>query len=615
MKRALVAIGVNRTASVFPPLNAAAQGAIQMADWGAQQGFDVTLLHDGDGHRVSISDVFAAVNAVVTAKIYSQLVVYFSGHGILLSPDAEVWLLSGAIANPNEAINVSGSIVAARASAIPHIVVVSDACRSMPANFRLGLVSPGLIFPAANPRAPMPEVDVFYATLPGDPALEVPPDEAEKSFRGLLTSCMLKALSGVPATLIEQTNDAGTVRRVIASRSLKIHLARAVPDAASAVSIALRQDPDARVESALPKYLAEVTASQLDSEPPINGLALLQVDIAPLSYRLAHSWESAVSRLRIDKWTQLGTPHLGLRDSVLIDDLDALSEAGRPEQPRLEVPDIGNVKQSVKLILTSARRSSDKTRTGFSVYGTSVRYVRSTGSDSRCEVWEENGASQVSVESEYLRDSPYAPQAALLRFADGSGMVLSVLPCFIGSVVIERGRVVTVNYAPARGTDIHREYRELAPDINKRRAFVAIAAKHGSFRLDQEAAEGTASYLRSMKKFDPTLGLYAAYAYVQAGKDEGVLSIFDYMRMEPEPIFFDVAMLAAQRNRKLPQSLDFAPWMPLLTQGWLLLGAFEKRMPDVLKVARKHLIPGLWTTFSAEGMNVLEEAMFGGVGP
>src|SRR5579871_6060267 len=146
MKRALVAIGVNRTASVFPPLNAAAQGAIQMADWGAQQGFDVTLLHDGDGHPVSISDVFAAVNAVVTAKIYSQLVVYFSGHGILLSPDAEVWLLSGAIANPNEAINVSGSIVAARASAIPHIVFVSDACRSMPANFRLGLVSPGVIF-------------------------------------------------------------------------------------------------------------------------------------------------------------------------------------------------------------------------------------------------------------------------------------------------------------------------------------------------------------------------------------------------------------------------------------------------------------------------------------
>jgi hypothetical protein len=33
MKRALVAIGVNRTATVFPPLNAAAQGAIQMRDW------------------------------------------------------------------------------------------------------------------------------------------------------------------------------------------------------------------------------------------------------------------------------------------------------------------------------------------------------------------------------------------------------------------------------------------------------------------------------------------------------------------------------------------------------------------------------------------------------
>ncbi|EEA04358.1 peptidase C14 caspase catalytic subunit p20 [Burkholderia sp. H160] len=615
MKRALVAVGVNKTASVFPPLNAAAQGAIQMADWGKRQGFDVTLLHDGDGSKVSISDVFSAVNAIVAARVYSQLIVYFSGHGILLSPDAEVWLLSGAIANPNEAINVSGSIVAARTSAIPHIVFVSDACRSMPTNFRLGLVSPGLIFPSANPKAPMPEVDVFYATLPGDPALEVPPDEAEKSFRGLLTSCMLKALSGVPATLIEQTNDAGTVRRVVASRPLKIHLARAVPDAASAVSIALRQDPDARVESALPKYLAEVLADRAHSEPPADGLALLKEKLAPMSYRLAYSWKTAVSPRRIIERTQFETADFGLGDIVLMDDGISRSETSKPARSKLKVQDIGNVKQSVELILKSAKRSSGKTRTGFNVYGTSLRYVRSTGADSHCEVWEENGASQVSVDSGYSRNSPNEPRAALLRFGDGSGMVLSVLQWFIGTVVVERGRVSTVNYAPSRGTEIHRTYQSLAPDIDRRRAFVAIAAKHGSFRLDQEAAEGTASYLRSMKKFDPTLGLYAAYAYVQAGNDQGVLSIFDYMRIEPEPVFFDVGMLAAQRNKKLPQSLDFAPWMPMLTQGWLLLGTFETLMPDVLKVAHKHLIPGLWTTFSAEGMNVLEEAIFGGVGP
>jgi hypothetical protein len=612
MKRALVAVGVNKTASVFPPLNAAAQGAIQIADWGKQQGFDVTLLHDGNGNKVSISDVFAAVSAIVAARVYSQLVIYFSGHGILLSPDAEVWLLSGAIANPNEAINLSGSIVAARASAIPHIVFVSDACRSMPTNFRLGLVSPGLIFPAANPKAPTPEVDLFYATLPGDPALEVPPDDAEKSFRGLLTSCMLKALSGVPATLIEQTTDAGTVRRVVASRPLKIHLARAIPDAASAVSITLRQDPDVRVESALPKYLAEVTTTQPAPEAPTNKLALLHGKPTSLSYRLAHSWKSAVLPPPNIGQTQFDSAPLGLPEHSRKIGL-WYPRIEEQELPKLEIPDVGNVKRSIKRILDSASRSSDKIRTGFNVYGTRVRYVRSTGSDSHCEVWKENGAFQIRVGPEYRHGSPTEPRAAILRLGDGSGMVLSVLPGFIGTLVFDRKRVVTVNYAPSRGTASHRMYNRIAPDIEERRAFVATAAKHGSFRLDREAADGTAAYLRSMKKFDPTLGLYAAYAYAQAGNNDGVLSVFDYMRMEPEPVFFDVGMLAVQRNKKLPQSLHFAPWMPMLTQGWMLLGTFEGLMPNVLKEARKHLIPGLWTTFSTEGMDVLEEAIFGGV--
>ncbi len=141
-----------------------------------------------------------------------------------------------------------------------------------------------------------------------------------------------------------------------------------------------------------------------------------------------------------------------------------------------------------------------------------------------------------------------------------------------------------------------------------------MAARYGSFRLDAEAAIGTAEYLRSFKKIDPTLGMYAAYAYAQAGNSEGVLSIFKYMAREPEPVLFDVGMLAIQRDVNRPQVLDFAPWMPLLTQGWMLLGDFEEAMPQVLREARKHLLPGLWTTFAPEGVDILEQAMFGRVG-
>src|SRR5438105_233397 len=102
MRKALVAIGVDGPASGFPRLQAAADGARQIAAWGAQQNFDVSVLTDDGGKSVTLADAFAAVKSFVDARIYAQLVVYFSGHGVLLSPDTEVWLLSGALANPNE---------------------------------------------------------------------------------------------------------------------------------------------------------------------------------------------------------------------------------------------------------------------------------------------------------------------------------------------------------------------------------------------------------------------------------------------------------------------------------------------------------------------------------
>jgi hypothetical protein len=68
-------------------------------------------------------------------------------------------------------------------------------------------------------------------------------------------------------------------------------------------------------------------------------------------------------------------------------------------------------------------------------------------------------------------------------------------------------------------------------------------------------------------------------------------------------------MLAAQRDRRLAQDLDFAPWLPVLTQGWMLLGKFESEMPAVLREARQYLLPGLWTTFAKEGVDILEQRL------
>lgn len=109
MKKGAVIIGVDKTGDL-PILNAAGSGAIDFSNWANQQGFDVTLLVDANDRPVTVADISNAINRYVQPQTYSQLIVYFSGHGILRSPDYELWLLSGSPANPNEAVNLSGSI-------------------------------------------------------------------------------------------------------------------------------------------------------------------------------------------------------------------------------------------------------------------------------------------------------------------------------------------------------------------------------------------------------------------------------------------------------------------------------------------------------------------------
>jgi hypothetical protein len=180
-------------------------------------------------------------------------------------------------------------------------------------------------------------------------------------------------------------------------------------------------------------------------------------------------------------------------------------------------------------------------------------------------------------------------------------------------VVVEEGRVVTVNYLPSRHTPKFHDYQYAAGEIEKRKAFVAVAARNGSFRIEghMEAMEA-AGYLRILKAIDPTLGLYSAYAYTQAGEFDEVASVYDYMRREPEPVLFDVAMLAS----KLPNASGqvghpqaISPFCPMLTQGWAFIEPNEIRLPLVVTRVRENLLPGLWTTFDPVGVERLWSAI------
>src|SRR5262249_36100436 len=135
-----------------------------------------------------------------------RLVVYFSGHGFLVGT-SEFWLLSRAPSNPNEAINVAGSVEAARDCGIPHVVFISDACRSTTDSLGTQSVRGYQIFPGQRViRDPRAEVDRFYATLPGDPALEVPVAKSAPAYEGIYTSCLLSAFEHPEDTLVQSVD-------------------------------------------------------------------------------------------------------------------------------------------------------------------------------------------------------------------------------------------------------------------------------------------------------------------------------------------------------------------------------------------------------------------------
>jgi hypothetical protein len=105
-----------------------------------------------------------------------------------------------------------------------------------------------------------------------------------------------------------------------------------------------------------------------------------------------------------------------------------------------------------------------------------------------------------------------------------------------------------------------------------------------------------AEHIRVEKGLDPTLGLYAAYAYSEADRREDVDSVLSYMRQDLHCDLFDVAMLARKITNESKRS--FVPFCPMLTQGWNLLRARGIALPHVLDEAQDELEPALWTTFS-----------------
>jgi hypothetical protein len=594
MRRALVSIGVDRVTGMTP-LKVAAFGAKQVAAWGRAQGFDVEEFTDEQA-PVAFGQCFNATASFVHQGVYDQIVVYFAGHGQLNGPDQEVWFLTDGRSNPNEAINLSSSRSAARGSGIPHIVFVSDACRSQPRALAQGFVQGGSIFPVPDPWMEGTELDQFFAATPGNPANEIPEAGAVEGYRAIYTECLLSALRGEVSTAILDQVVEGRNKRLVPARKIKSHLAECVPTRASSFSIKLKQSPESRVESDLPKYLAEIEGGP----PPAS------VNVAPARGELKIT--ALIPKVTVTPATPRDAESLTIGDALKGLKNEFFQAQAVPNGPG--VPEDHPVRKDIVRISAAVGRENFETGTGFTIHGADVEDFAAR----LAPAWRfvENGIVNIGVDLPQPETPSLTNSSVALgiQFSTGTGACLAVLPGYVGSLVVGvGGRIESVTYTPSRRSPHFEDYQYELQRVNRRRAFAAVASKNGAFNLGRHEAGDAADYLRVFKSVDPVLGIYAAYAYAIAGNYDGIRSVYHYMSSPSEgPVPFDVTMLA-HFDREMPSPFRFPPRMPMLTQGWALLGRHERMLPLAAIEARKYLVPSLWSTFSSEGVRILLAAI------
>lgn len=592
MNKAAVVIGVNKTGGLTP-LGSAADEAERVARWLRGEGFDVKKLTDAK-RPVTSAAVVKAFNAIITVPAqYHLLVVYFSGHGYWQGR-SDIWLLSGAPTQTAEAINLRTAIDVAKYSGIPNVVFVSDACRSIPNTLSGSYVDGIGGLPIHDEISAESKVDFIKATSEARPAYEGNIDGAPRS---VLTAALIAAYEEPDVHMVRQVVEGGQTIEVVPNRLLEEFLQRKVDALLAIIDPNAAQKIVANVPSGDDVYIARVKRRpRRPAPPPSDGTsAVAQPPVPPpptpppppRPRAAPDAGRVAADVLNSTLATRALAPG-SVSDVMSLKDAHTEAKLGR------RLPD--------------RRLDHFETETGFAVHGAvAARVVASQAAKGLSAELLTPGDGQSApalVRVQHGAKLP-VPQGLVssvgVQFADGRCAVLAALPGYIGHVAVNRSGVSNVSYVPSSNHWRWGEYVQRRAELDRLRSLVAVAVDQETFALRSEReAAALADKIRMYKGVDPTLGLYAAHAFSQAGNDTQVRSVLTYMRDDLWADLFDVRVLASRRLEGLPTTLPVTPCCPMLTQTWNLLRARRVDLPAPLQDARRWLCDSLWTTFEVE---------------
>jgi len=600
-KAAAVTIGVDKTGGL-DPLKSAARGAAEVATWLESEGFDVECLTDGSGTPVTASGVSTAITKFATKPpTYDLLVVYFSGHG-QWHTRADHWLLSGAPQNTAEAINLEGAMYTARKSGIPNIVFISDACRTIPRNEVDSLVSGVDAFPN-NGIQSATKIDYFKATSDARPAWELPIQGADQS---VLTYAILSAFENPEPQIVRQLGSGGQTIQVVPNRLLESVLQARVDAILDGVDGDPTQNLETNVPSADDVYIARVHP-QAAAAPPPAAPAPPPAAAPPPAQPRAPSPPPARGGTRGSAPAPAARPR-SARAVPGRAAADAISETLSGARGGM-APGVNRAEIDARTPDPTADHF--ETETGFIIRGAHVVDAAiSSHAQSNFDLLN----SSNDPRGDAVRIYPGVPaQSVVVVLHDGRSVVLPAVRGYLAHAMFDDGGLANVSYVPSSNNWRWNAYNAHREDIDRLRALVALAVERNTFRVrsEREAVE-LAQRIRVEKALDPTLGLYAAYAFAQAGIDAQVRDIAGYMRDDLQADLFDVAMLAGYAEKPPAFTNPPVPFCPMLTQGWNLLRAYHVTLPDVLTTASRFLSNSLWSTFTRRGTSLLLDAIKSG---
>jgi hypothetical protein len=553
MVRAAVLIGVAKAGKPreLETLEDAVGGALRIRDWALANGFAEEYIRVLINPPVRIAEIQEAILALVDSGTVEQLLVYFAGHGVNIGY-SEYWLLSGAPMDSGAAVNVAASVECARKCGIPHVVFISDACRTPAATIRSQGIQGGVIFPNDPVMGPEQDIDIFFAATLGQPALELQdPRMAGAPYRAIYTDAFLDGLTGKLAAALRAEDERMLVVR---PRPLKDCLFAEIPRRFDAMGFTgtIPPCPDARITSGDQAWLARFPGS-LPSPPPTyrshSG-----------AHRAAHPLEQANLVVQ-GLLRQLGDRATG-------------DYSGRrsPDK-RWEPPTTGSGADDLLR------------RIGPSAIVVPGRHLL------RCLA---RGA-QVHTSADAVSLTLQAEVAdALLVFDDGSSAVLPVMRGRDLRVTLERGQLVDLMYPPAGDAS--------ATPLRLLHNTVATAARTGRFTLEGQNGQRLLQLLENARDVEPALLLYAAYAFQRLHAREPIRRLHLLMMERCGFDAFDLALLDLYDG----PAGQLHPLFPLMAQGWALLAARATRVPDALAGLQRHLLPSLWSHFNKDGTVLLQ---------